>query len=103
MLSNKTKHIFKQTVVLFLITAFSIFAQKKDYSSEPGYVNFGNFDEFEQGDEVVEVVIEQHLLKMVAKLAGNQDKEMSSLLSGLKLIKINSFEVTRKNRVKFLQ
>jgi len=102
MLSNKIKDIFKQTVVLFLITAFSIFAQKKDYSNEPGYVNFGNFDEFEQGDEVAEVVIEQHLLQMVAKLAGNKDKEMSSLLSGLKLIKINSFEVTKKNKNKIL-
>lgn len=102
MLRIKTKSILTQTVVLFLIAAISIFAQKKDYSNEPGYVNFGNFTEFNQDDEVAEVVIEQHLLQMVAKLAGNKDAEMASLLNGLKLIKINSFEVTKNNRNKIL-
>ena len=98
----KVRTIIKQTFLLLLIAAFSISAQKKDYSNEPGYVNFGNFDEFAQGDEVAEVIVEQNLLKMVSKLAGNKDKEMASLLGGLKLVKVNSFEVTKSNRDKIL-
>ncbi len=96
------KNIAKQTLILLLIAAFSVVAQKNDYSNEPGYVNFGNFDEFEKGDEVAEIIIEQNLLKMVSKLAGKKDKEMASLLGGLKLVKVNSFEVTKKNRDKIL-
>jgi len=96
------KTIIKQTFLLLLIAAFTTSAQKKDYSNEPGYVNFGNFDEFAPDDEVAEVTIEQNLLKMVSKLAGEKDKEMASLLGGLKLIKVNSFEVTKSNRNKIL-
>jgi len=52
------RKIIKQTAVIFLITVFSILAQKKDYSNEPGYVNFGSFEELQKGDEVAEIMIE---------------------------------------------
>ncbi len=96
------RKIIKQTAVIFLITVFSILAQKKDYSNEPGYVNFGSFEELQKGDEVAEIMIEEHLLKMVAKLAGKEDVEMSSLLGGLKLVKVNTFEVNENNRSRLI-
>jgi len=94
--------LIKQTAVLFLIAVFTISAQKKDYSNEPGYVNFGSFEDFQKGDEVAEIMIEEHLLKMVAKLAGNEDAEMSSLLGGLKLVKVNTFEVNDNNKSRLI-
>ena len=90
------KSIIKISVILLLFTSL-ISAQKKDYSDEPGYVNFGNLTNFETEDMVTEVILEDHLLKMVAKITKNEDADLSSLIDGLKLIKVNAFEVNSKN------
>jgi len=73
------------------------FAQKNDYSSYKGYIDFGNLEEFETGEEVTEVLIEEHLIKMVAKLATKEEPELSSVLDGIKLIKVHTFEVSQNN------
>ena len=89
--------ILIKTTVLFLLLGGMVFAQNDDYSQYPGYVDFGNFEKYEDSDNITEVLIEEHLLKMVAKLAGDQDEELSGLIGGLKLIKVYSFEVDKNN------
>ena len=83
--------------IIMLITATAVFAQKNDYSDEPGYIEFGDFESLESGEMVAEVIIEQHLLKMVAKMTKNEDEELYNLLSGLKLVKVSAFTVTDEN------
>lgn len=76
------------------------FAQKNDYSKYEGFVDFGNLEQFETGEEVTEVLIEEHLIRMVAKLATNEEPELSSVLDGIKLIKVHSFEISKENEGK---
>ena len=90
----------KQLLMMVIFIGFLLstgFAQKNDYSDYKGYVDFGNLEEFETGEEVTEVLIEEHLIKMVAKLATNEEPELSSVLDGVKLIKVHTFEVSKNN------
>ena len=84
----KTKLV---VLVMLFVTAFTL-AQKGDYSKYPGYVDLGDFDSIEKGDEVTEVLIEEHLLRMVSKMAKENEPELSDILSGIKLIKVYAFE-----------
>jgi len=86
-------------VLLFLLSSVA-FGQKGDYSNYKGYVDFGNLAEFENGDDATEVLIEEHLLKMVAKMAGKEEEELSNVLSGIKLIKVNTFGVSDNDFLK---
>ena len=95
------KNLIKIIIPLLLLTGLSIFAQEEDYSKYPGYVNFGDLSVFENGDEVTEVLIDQNLLKMVAKFTkGKEDSSnaLSNLIGGLKLIRVNTFEVSPSNK-----
>lgn len=90
----------KELLMMVILLGFLIstgFAQKNDYSSYKGYIDFGNLEEFETGEEVTEVLIEEHLIKMVAKLATKEEPELSSVLDGIKLIKVHTFEVSQNN------
>ncbi|MBU1098000.1 MAG: DUF4252 domain-containing protein [Bacteroidetes bacterium] len=89
----KTKIVL---VFVFLISS-ALFAQKGDYSKFAGYINFGDFESLQKGDEVTEVLIEEHLIKMVAKMTAKSEPDLSELLNGIKLVKVNSFEVTDKS------
>ena len=88
---------FKLFAIIMILLSVSMFAQKKDYSKEPGYIEFGDLSALEEGESFTEVIIEEHLLRMVAKLAKHEEPELEKVLSGLKLIKVNSFEVNDGN------
>ena len=70
--------------------------RKNDYSKYPGYANFGDLAALEDGEMVTEIIIEEKLLRMVSKFTKDDD-ELSDLIGGLKLIKVNTFEVTPGN------
>ncbi len=84
-------------LLVFLAAAVLTAAQKKDYTSEPGYIDFGDLQSLESDEMVAEVFIEEHLLRMVSKITKNEDQELSDLISGLKLIKVNAFDVNETN------
>ena len=93
----------KKLVMMVILMGFLVstgFAQKNDYSSYKGFIDFGNLEQFETGEEVTEVLIEEHLIRMVAKLATNEEPELSSVLDGIKLIKVHSFEISKENTEK---
>jgi len=83
--------------VLFFAMLSVLFAQNKDYSNEPGYVDFGDLTEFENGEGVTEVYLDENLLRMVAKIAKEKEPEMANLLNGLKVIKVNAYDVSDDN------
>ncbi len=94
--------------ILFILTFFTLItlnAQDIDYSKLPGYVNFGDLSVFESGDEVTEVLIDHNLLKLVAKFTEGRDeeeKELSNLIGGLQLIRVNTFEVSPSDKQELL-
>ncbi len=83
--------------IALIFIATLTFGQKNDYTKYKGFVDFGNLEKFETSEEVVEVVIEEHLLRMVAKMAGKNEPELSNVLDGIKLIKVHTFGVSEEN------
>lgn len=90
------KTLIKISVVLLIVSSAILFAQETDYSKYAGYANFGNLAALEDGEETTEILIEDKLLRMVSKFT-KDDEELSDLIGGLKLIKVNTFEVTPGN------
>lgn len=91
------KKLINIIAIFVLVSAANLIAQDNDYLKEPGFVNFGDLSILEDGEMVTEIIIEEKLLRMVAKFT-NGDEELSSLIGGLKLIRVNTFEVTKKNQ-----
>lgn len=73
------------------------FAQDTDYKKEPGYIEFGDLTSLETGDRVTEVLLDERLLKLAAGFSKKDNQELKNLLSGLKLVKVNSFGISNKN------
>lgn len=91
----KTKMYF---IVLFFALVLNLTAQQQgDYSSEPGYFDFGEITSLKSGDMITEVYLEEQLLKMVAKMGESKGEELGDLINGLKLVKVNEFLVEGKN------
>jgi hypothetical protein len=80
-------------IALFTISAYS----QNDYSKEPGYFDFGDLSLFEQGEGVTEVFLESNILKLVSTITEDEEPELSAMLNGLQLVKVNVFEVSDKN------
>ncbi|MBI9071207.1 MAG: DUF4252 domain-containing protein [Melioribacteraceae bacterium] len=93
-MKTKIKMVLFVIAVLFVST---ITAQKNDYSTYAGYVDFGDLSQFETGDQVTEVLIEEHLIRMVAKLSKHEEPELEEVLNGLKLIRVHVFETNEAN------
>ncbi|MCH7972428.1 MAG: DUF4252 domain-containing protein [Bacteroidetes bacterium] len=95
------KYFKRISLLAIFLFALTVNAQDdKDYINEPGYVDFGTLTSFYKGDEVTEVFLDEHLLKMMSKLSGENDSEMKILLRGLKLVKVYSFKVPKDSRLK---
>jgi hypothetical protein len=93
--------LFLAAMVVFFITGIN--AQKKDYSKEPGYANFGDLTSFTSNDSETEVYLEEHLLKMVARTTQKEEPDLSNLIGGLKLVKVNQFKVNPKNETQLAE
>lgn len=91
----------KKLISLFIFCAAVLysnsFAQNTDYKKEPGYVEFGDLSSLESGDNVSEVLLDEKLLKLASGFSKNNNHEFQNLLSGLKLVKVNSFAISDKN------
>jgi hypothetical protein len=84
-----------KTKMILLLTIFlsvALLAQKNDYTNYKGYVDLGSFDSFDESEEFTEVLIEEHLIRMVAKMAKNREPELSEILDGIKLVRVHAFE-----------
>ncbi len=91
----------KRTLILSIVLFFfsvAVFAQKEDYTKEPGYFNFGDFSMIKNNEPITEITIEEPLLKMVAKMAGEKNPGLADLISSIKLIKASEYEVTISNK-----
>lgn len=96
----------KKLISLFIFCAAVLFsnsfAQNTDYKKEPGYIEFGDLSSLETGDKVTEVLLDERLLKLAAGVSKKDNQDLKNLLSGLKLIKVNSFGVSSKNESRII-
>ncbi len=92
--------ITKLMMILFLALASIIPAQKGDYSDEPGFLDFGDLTQYAEDDFFTEIILEKNLLKIFAR-AGRENEDWQKLVGGLKLIKVNVFNLTEKNEAVF--
>ncbi len=84
------------SIIFIMLLSVCTYAQD-DYSKEPGYFDFGDLSVFEKGDGVTEVFLESNILQMVSAVTEDEEPELSAMLNGLKLVKVNVFEVSDKN------
>jgi len=89
------KHIIFLMIILIGAVALP-YLQAQDYTRHPGYVDFGNLENFKNSDETIEVFIKGPLLKFVAKATENEDPDLSQLINDLLLIQVNVFEIDRE-------
>lgn len=91
------KNIIKLFVLFTMFASVLAVGQTEKYENESGYAEFGDLTGFDSGDRVVEVIIDQKYLRMVSKFTGDEEPELSNLIGGLKLIKVNTYGVTEDN------
>jgi hypothetical protein len=90
------KKLIKYFAVMFLCAA-ALFAQKADYSKDPGYLDLSSLSAFTSGDKGQEIIVEQGLFTMLAKMAKENNDALAQQLSQLKLVRLNSFDVEDSN------
>ena len=91
---NKLKIII--ATITFL--SISVLAQSTDITKEPGYVDFGDFTEFENSTKVTEVILDEDLLSVLATMSDEEDPNIMSILNGIKLVKANIYEISDENK-----
>jgi hypothetical protein len=91
---NKLKIII--ATVAFL--SISVFSQSTDVTKEPGYVDFGDFTSLESTTNVTEIILDQDLLSVLATMSDEADPNIMAILSGIKLVKANIYEVSDMNK-----
>lgn len=87
----------KTLIALIFIMSIGVFAQQKgDYSKEIGYFDFAKLLPANIGEPATEVNLEEPLLKMVGNMAEDKKEDVGQMISALKLVKVNEFEVGEK-------
>jgi len=92
---KKLTGLFLATIMFAAFTAYP--QDKTDYSQFPGYVDFGSLSKYMSGDNVTEINLNANLLKMLSKMGSEDNKDFKGVIGGLKLIKVNSFELDALN------
>jgi hypothetical protein len=90
--------IFLTAFVLFVIV--SVNAQKKDYTKEPGYVDFGDLSSLAADGAGTEINLEGQMLKNAAKSFQKDNPDLAELINGLKVVRVNQFNTKAKNKTK---
>jgi len=91
---NKLKIIIAALTIL----SINILAQSSDVTKEPGYVDFGDFPEFENSTKVTEVILDEDLLSVLATMSDVDDPNIMAILDGIKLVKANVYEINEGNK-----
>ncbi|MFA7287796.1 MAG: DUF4252 domain-containing protein [Melioribacteraceae bacterium] len=87
-------------IAILFITAVNINAQQTDFTKMSGFFNFGDMTSIAKSEPVTEILVEEPLLKMAAKMAGNEDGA-NELLNALKVVKVMEYELTINNKHDF--
>lgn len=67
--------------------------KERDYSGLPGYVDIQGLGIFTEEDATVEVYLHEQLLGMVAEMARSAEPELSEVLLGLNLVRVQRYRM----------
>ena len=88
----------KIIIATVMLLSINIFSQSTDVTKEPGYVDFGDFTEFENSTKVTEVILDEDLLSVLATMSDESDPNIMEILNGIKLVKANVYEISEENK-----
>jgi hypothetical protein len=85
------------------VTASAALAQEADRKirSMPGYVDFQAMEVFKGQEAKIEVYLKEPMLKLVNKFIKEEDPELYDVLSKLKLVRVQVFDVDSKMRKQY--
>ncbi|HZL85087.1 MAG TPA: DUF4252 domain-containing protein [Candidatus Krumholzibacteria bacterium] len=90
--------LYGRSILLGLLLCPSLGAteekKRADYSQEAGYVDFESLGVFNEEDAIVEIYLHDALLGMVSSMSKTADPELSDMLSKLKLVRVQKFEMS---------
>jgi len=92
------KTLFKMFLLVAFMFAISNAQDDSQYQNYPGYVDFSSLISFHKGDDITEVFLNSQLLQMMSRMSGKEEPEMKKLLTGLKLVRVYSFDVPKESR-----
>lgn len=96
-LINHSAISLRGAVAVAATAAIAPFISAADISSHGGYVDLGQFSPALSGGEFVEVNVPRNLISIAARLVGEDEPEISSLLAGLQSIRVNVVSVDESN------
>jgi hypothetical protein len=87
--------VFVGTMAMSIATpAVSLESEgEKDYSGLPGFVDIKGLGVFSDEDATVEVYLDEKLLGMVAEMARSAEPELSEVLLGLNLVRVQRYRM----------
>lgn len=82
-----------RSIRFFLIVFLGclVAVQAQDWSSQPGFIDFGTLGLFQGEKEKVEIFLDGNLLKMVAEATKDEDPELAAELQNLQLIQVKGY------------
>jgi len=92
----KTLKIFLTVLFIFAINLVNAQSSKYNYSSEPGFFDFGDLSKLQSGQQSTEVLLPESMIQSIAEMS-EDDQEVKALLNGIKFIRVNSFGITDQN------
>ncbi|MFQ5511205.1 MAG: DUF4252 domain-containing protein [Candidatus Krumholzibacteriia bacterium] len=90
-----TRTALSLAVLAFVAPGAAAGPKKDDYKRLPGYVDFEGMNMFGDLESTVEVFLKGPLLNMAMEAVKHDDPRAASLLAGLKLIRVNVFDLRR--------
>ncbi len=70
--------------------------QDEDPTKHPGYVSFEGLGHFDPDEALVEIDLTEQLLRMAGTIMAGSDPELGEVMSKLKLVRVQKFELDRK-------
>jgi hypothetical protein len=97
----KLKAILICVIIIFGITTSAVGGTEKDLKKLPGYVDFEALDIFGEQEAKIEVYLKEDMLKLVSKFVEDEDEELFGMLTKLRLVRVQVFDVDNDLAEKF--
>ena len=88
---RRVVHLLVLSAMVLLPHAATGGQDEEELKDMPGYVDFDALTGFGAAESTVEIYIQDPILSLVANLTRGEDPELSELLSGLKLIRVQTY------------
>jgi hypothetical protein len=89
----KLKALLITFLIVVGVASSAVGDTDKDLKKLPGYVDFETLDIFGDQEAKIEVYLKDDMLKLISKFTEDEDEELFSMLSKLRLVRVHVFDV----------